>query len=269
MLLLDNWARLVWWSKLDFRNKVRRKIITKNVTIYKTLHLHFAGYCKVMNKIGLRQPRPQTRNGNGNGSTNSPESQSLSTIHQASAAAKPTRGSQPRRTFLRKQQEEHTLGLILIGMSTLFIFCQSFKIIPDLYELIVCNQVGSLGHNCAITKVPAINVITRMSHLLVCFNSSANFLIYYLNGEKFRRAWVETYGNRCCCCACKTTDRSSGGLVMQSIRTEHPVVSNIAPTVAKSGRTGTNGMTFFDILVVELNCSGQQSMGLQIILSID
>jgi hypothetical protein len=56
---------------------------------------------------------------------------------------------------------------------------------------------------------------------------------------------------------------------MQSIRTEHPVVSNIAPTVAKSGRTGTNGMTFFDILVVELNCNGQHSMGLQIILSID
>jgi hypothetical protein len=43
---------------------------------------------------------------------------------------------QPRRTFLRKQQEEHTLGLILIGMSALFIFCQSFKIIPDLYELV-------------------------------------------------------------------------------------------------------------------------------------
>ena len=39
-----------------------------------------------------------------------------------------------------------------------------------------------------------------MSHLLVCFNSSTNFLIYYLNGEKFRRAWVETYGGWCCCC---------------------------------------------------------------------
>ncbi len=39
----------------------------------------------------------------------------------------------------------------------------------------------------------------RMSHLLVCFNSSTNFLIYYLNGEKFRRAWVETYGSWCDC----------------------------------------------------------------------
>ena len=40
----------------------------------------------------------------------------------------------------------------------------------------------------------------RMSHFLVCLNSSTNFLIYYLNGEKFRRAWVETYGGWCCCC---------------------------------------------------------------------
>ena len=71
------------------------------------------------------------------------------------------RGFQPRRTFLKKQQEEHTLGLILIGMSSLFIFCQSFKIIPDLYELVVCNHAGNLGHNCAISKVPAMNIITR------------------------------------------------------------------------------------------------------------
>ncbi len=54
-----------------------------------------------------------------------------------------------------------TTGLILIGMSSLFIFCQSFKIIPDLYELVVCNHAGNLGHNCAISKVPAMNIITR------------------------------------------------------------------------------------------------------------
>ena len=137
---------------------------------------------------------------------------------------------QPRRTFLRKQQEEHTLGLILIGMSALFIFCQSLKMIPDLYELIVCNEIGSLGHNCAITKVPVINIITRMSHLLVCFNSSANFLIYYLNGEKFRRAWVETYGEKCCCCVCKTvTSTPAATVAMQSVRTDNNCTINQSP----------------------------------------
>ena len=34
----------------------------------------------------------------------------------------------------------------------------------------------------------------RISHLMVCFNSSANFLIYYMCGSKFRNAWNSTYG---------------------------------------------------------------------------
>lgn len=101
--------------------------------------------------------------------------------------------SAPRKTFLRKQKEEHNLGIILIGMSTLFIICQSFKIVPDLYELIWCNPSGS-GGQCEMPGV--IKIIIRLSHLLVCVNSSANFLIYYLNGRKFRIAWLETYG-RC------------------------------------------------------------------------
>ena len=54
----------------------------------------------------------------------------------------------PRRTFTKKQMEEHNLGIILITMSTLFIFCQSFKIIPDLYEIIHCNRLGTLGDKC-------------------------------------------------------------------------------------------------------------------------
>ena len=38
-----------------------------------------------------------------------------------------------------------------------------------------------------------INGIMRLSHLFACINSSANFLIYYVKGTKFRRAWVQTY----------------------------------------------------------------------------
>ena len=139
-----------------------------------------------------------------------------------------TRGFHPRRTFFKKQQDEHTLGIILIGMSSLFIFCQSFKIIPDLYELMVCGSAGNLGHNCAISKVPVMNVITRMSHLLVCFNSSTNFLIYYLNGEKFRRAWVETFGWSFCCCLRKPNVTPSATIMMQTIKTEVPGESEVA-----------------------------------------
>ena len=35
----------------------------------------------------------------------------------------------------------------------------------------------------------AVDMMIRVSHLLVCFNSSANFVVYYLNGEKFREEW--------------------------------------------------------------------------------
>ena len=64
----------------------------------------------------------------------------------------------PRRTFTKKQMEEHNLGIILIAMSSLFIFCQSFKIIPDLYEIIHCNHVGSLGDNCEFAPVSSLPV---------------------------------------------------------------------------------------------------------------
>jgi len=104
------------------------------------------------------------------------------------------RRSQARRTFKKKQQEEHKLGLILVGMSALFIFCQSFKIVPDMHEMIVCNRLRTMGQNCGFSKSLTITVIVYISHFLVCLNSSANFLIYYLNGEKFRKAWVEVYG---------------------------------------------------------------------------
>jgi hypothetical protein len=47
----------------------------------------------------------------------------------------------------------------------------------DLYELVVCTNSGNLGHNCAISKVPVMNVITRMSHLV-------SILRTYVFGQK-------------------------------------------------------------------------------------
>lgn len=105
--------------------------------------------------------------------------------------------SGPRRTFFSKQKEEHNLGLVLFAMSTLFIICQSFKIIPDLYELIWCEPTKECQFN------PFTSGVIRFSHLLVCINSSANFLIYLLRGQKFREAWMKTYG--CCWAATEAT----------------------------------------------------------------
>ena len=50
--------------------------------------------------------------------------------------------------------------------------------IPDLYEVMFCP---------AGCHQPAwMPWVIDLSHLLVCVNSSANFLIYMLGGEKFR-----------------------------------------------------------------------------------
>ena len=88
-----------------------------------------------------------------------------------------------------RQRQEHKLGILLVSISILFISCQSFKIIPDLYEVMYCPERGT--ENCQVTDF--INHCITLSHLLVCFNSSANFVIYLLGGEKFRRVWCETY----------------------------------------------------------------------------
>ena len=42
------------------------------------------------------------------------------------------------RTF-EKQRQEHKLGYLLVCISVLFISCQSFKIIPDIYEIMFCR----------------------------------------------------------------------------------------------------------------------------------
>ena len=62
----------------------------------------------------------------------------------------------------------------------------------DLYEVIWCSE---FGNECEMPA--AVDMFIRVSHLLVCFNSSANFVVYYLNGEKFRELWMEDAWRQC------------------------------------------------------------------------
>ena len=55
----------------------------------------------------------------------------------------------------------------------------------------------------------------RLSHLLVCVNSSANFLIYYARGEKFRRAWIDTFGAFWCYCCAKSENTSTNSQITE------------------------------------------------------
>ena len=93
--------------------------------------------------------------------------------------------------FSEEQRQEHKLGTLLVSISVLFICCQSFKMIPDIYELIFCPPVEGEAHECETT--PFISTCVSLSHLLVCGNSALNWIVYLLAGEKFRRVWCEVY----------------------------------------------------------------------------
>ena len=90
------------------------------------------------------------------------------------------------------KRQQNNLATLLFGISILFIVCQSFKMIPDFYELIYCTpRMDQLQQLCESTTF--ITFCTSLSHLLVCLNSSLNWVIYLFAGKKFRRAWCKTY----------------------------------------------------------------------------
>ena len=82
---------------------------------------------------------------------------------------------------------------VLVGISLLFLVCQSVKIIPDVYELLACS-----GRTRCVAP-DFVLFVAKLSHLLVCINSASNFLIYFLHGAKFRRAFQQTFVH----CKCK------------------------------------------------------------------
>ena len=63
----------------------------------------------------------------------------------------------------------------------------------------------------SIFHTQVINAVIRLSHILVCVNSSANCLIYYVRGEKFRLAWMETFGTCWCKCYKQTNIPDNSG----------------------------------------------------------
>ena len=65
----------------------------------------------------------------------------------------------------------------------------------------------------------AVDMMIRVSHLLVCFNSSANFVVYYLNGEKFREEWLPRMD-----CAVQKLSDGIGGKRKMLNTSSHPGV---------------------------------------------
>ena len=102
------------------------------------------------------------------------------------------------------KKHEVSLAITLVGISVLFIVCQSFKLVGDVYELF-CEkdrdpETGE--ETCASTQF--IEATISLANLSTCINSAANFLVYMLRGKKFRDFFLETY-----CCKRPTYGHSS------------------------------------------------------------
>ncbi|TRY71858.1 hypothetical protein TCAL_03401 [Tigriopus californicus] len=89
-----------------------------------------------------------------------------------------------RQPSLESQKKEFNMALVLVCIVFMFIACQSIKIIPDVYEAMVCDY-SKTDTSCESTTT--IERIVSISYVLLALNSASNFVIYMLRGNKFRR----------------------------------------------------------------------------------
>lgn len=84
-------------------------------------------------------------------------------------------------------KRETNMALVLVCIVIMFIVCQSIKIVPDLWEALVCTQEPN---GCGATY--SIEVLISVSVVANAINSASNFGIYMLRGNKFRRVAKKT-----------------------------------------------------------------------------
>ena len=70
-----------------------------------------------------------------------------------------------------------------------FVFCQSFPIVADAYEVITCPYEKMRKSMCDTN--PTIENIIDLSHLLLAINSSVNFVFYVKYEETFKQAFFQ------------------------------------------------------------------------------
>jgi len=85
---------------------------------------------------------------------------------------------------------------ILWGMVLVFIFCQSFTIVADIYELF-CTIFPSAGATTFCQSNIHIENFIDVAHFMIAVNSSVNFIFYMVNIKEFREAFLQLL---CLCC---------------------------------------------------------------------
>ena len=121
---------------------------------------------------------------------------------------------------------EIELGVTLVAISLVFVVCQSIKLIPDIYEIIVCDHFSHSSQELSCHAPVFIDALMSLANLFCCINSAANFLFYMLRGKKFRDAFKQTYFSTCrldsrgqCCGEGKNNGRNNGSPLGISLQT--------------------------------------------------
>ena len=79
---------------------------------------------------------------------------------------------------------------ILWGMVLVFIFCQAFTIVADIYEL-MCTIFPDEGESTFCTSNIHIENFIDVAHFMIAVNSSVNFIFYMVNIKEFREAFIK------------------------------------------------------------------------------
>ena len=84
---------------------------------------------------------------------------------------------------------DHREAKILISIVVVFVVCQSFTIVADIYEVVTCSYENMKLAMCSSTD--HIENIIDIAHFMLSFNSSINFLLYAIHDKMFRDAFVK------------------------------------------------------------------------------
>ena len=77
---------------------------------------------------------------------------------------------------------------ILMGVVLVFIFCQSFTLVADLYEFNCC-----FGHSEICQSNLHIERFIDVAHLVLAINSTTNFVFYMVHIKGFRNSFLKVY----------------------------------------------------------------------------
>ena len=104
-------------------------------------------------------------------------------------SSRPNVRNEERRKF------EIDMAITLVAISFMFVFCQSIKLIADVYEDGVCDhfKIAEKGYDQNCHNPKEIDILICLGNLLCCVNSAANFLVYIIKGKNFREAFFEKY----------------------------------------------------------------------------